>query len=162
MVAHQAKELTVFQRTPNFVLPARNHPLTEEQTNDIKSRYDEIWQEARNEIFGMSMVDSKLTMADMKNETQHRRVLEKGWEVGGFRFFFETFADLLTNQRSNDIASDFVRDKIRGVVDDEETYVHSDLDEALQSSLQYSWVARTIRNTNTITLGPKYCVPTTI
>ena len=123
MVAHEAKHLTIFQRTPNYVLPARNHPITDEQMRDIKDKYEDVWNGARNEIFGMHMVDSKLTMADMKDETQHRRVLEKGWETGGFRFFFETFADLLTNQRANDIASDFVKDKIHGVVDDEETYV---------------------------------------
>lgn len=121
MVAHEAKHVTIFQRTPNYVLPARNHPVTDEQMRDIKNRYPEVWQGARSEIFGMSMVDSKLTMADMKNETQHRRVLEKGWETGGFRFFFETFADLLTNQKANDIASDFVKDKIYATVDDQET-----------------------------------------
>lgn len=69
----------------------------------------------------MAMTDSKLTMADMKTEAQHRRVLEYGWEVGGFRFIFETFGDLIVSQEANDIASDFVREKIRMTVKDEET-----------------------------------------
>ncbi|KAK3697390.1 hypothetical protein LTR37_017452 [Vermiconidia calcicola] len=121
VVAHSCKELTVFQRTPNYVLPARNHPLTEDQDKAIKSRYAEVWEEARNQAFGMSMVDSKLTMKDMKSKEHHRRMLEYGWEIGGFRFIFETFADLIVNQEANDIASEFVREKIRSAVRDEET-----------------------------------------
>jgi hypothetical protein len=81
-VAHGAKELTVFQRTPNFVLPARNHPLTEDQQNAIKDSYEEVWEGARNQSFGMAMTDSKLTMNDMKSKEQHRRILEYGWEIG--------------------------------------------------------------------------------
>lgn len=42
-------------------------------------------------------------------------------EVGGFRYIFETFTDLLTNQKANDTASEFVREKIRTIVQDEET-----------------------------------------
>ena len=42
-------------------------------------------------------------------------------ELGGFRFIFQTFTDLLTNQKANDIASEFCRNKIRAMVDDEET-----------------------------------------
>ena len=121
IVAHNAKELTVYQRTPNFVLPARNHPLTSEQQEAIKGRYEEIWEEARNQAFGMHFKDSQLKMEDMKSMEQHRRVLEYGWEIGGFRFIFETFADLIVNQKANDIASDFVREKIRLTVKDEET-----------------------------------------
>jgi cyclohexanone monooxygenase len=121
IVAHNAKQLTIFQRTPNFVLPARNHPLTEDQSNSIKDSYEEVWDTARNQSFGMHMTDSKLTMKDMKSKEQHRRVLEYGWEVGGFRFIFETFGDLIVNQEANDVASDFIREKIRTTVKDEET-----------------------------------------
>jgi cation diffusion facilitator CzcD-associated flavoprotein CzcO len=60
VVAHEAKTLTVFQRTANHVLPARNHPLTDEQQRDIKDRYEEVWQTARSEIFGMHFINSKL------------------------------------------------------------------------------------------------------
>lgn len=120
-MAHNAKEVTVYQRTPNYVLPARNHPMTEEQQMAIKGRYDEIWNEARSQAFGMHFTDSQLKMEDMKSEAEHRRVLEYGWEIGGFRFIFETFGDMIVNQKSNDFASDFVREKIRTTVRDEKT-----------------------------------------
>jgi cation diffusion facilitator CzcD-associated flavoprotein CzcO len=120
-VAHSAASVTVFQRTPNYVLPARNHPLTSDQQNEIKRNYDAIWQDARTQIFGMAVKDSKLTIKDMKNATAIQRVLEYGWEIGGFRFIFETFADLTTSEEANYIASEFVRNKIRAIVKDEET-----------------------------------------
>lgn len=118
VVARSAKSLTVFQRTPNYVIPARNHPMTSEQREEIKEGYDEIWAEARQHSFGMSMSDSKLMMADMESDVQIQRVLDAGWETGGFRFVFETFGDLITNQKSNDVASEFVRNKIRAIVKD--------------------------------------------
>lgn len=121
MAAHEAKQVTVFQRTPNWVLPARNHPLTDEQLRDIKNRYAEVWQTARSQMFGMDWVDTPAKMMDEPDDLQIKRVLEYGWEIGGFRFLFETFADLLTSQRANDIASDFLRDKIRSMVKDKET-----------------------------------------
>lgn len=120
IVAHEAGSVTVFQRTPNYVLPARNHPLTDEQQRDIKERYAEVWEGARSQIFGMSFVDSQVKM-DESSEKQIKRILDNGWEIGGFRFIFETFSDLLTSQKANDIASEFVRDKIRAVVTDDET-----------------------------------------
>ena len=120
IVAHNAKSLTVFQRTANYVLPARNFPMTNDQMNEIKSKYPEIWQGARSQSFGMSMIDTKQTTEGL-TEKQVYRILDRGWETGGFRFIFETFADLIVNQKANDMASEFVRDKIHTVVHDEKT-----------------------------------------
>ena len=78
VVADNAASLTVFQRTPNFVLPARNYPVTEEQQKMLKARYDEIWEQGRSQIFGMALTDSKQT-TEGKTEAQIHRVLEHGW-----------------------------------------------------------------------------------
>jgi len=121
IVAHTAKSLTVFQRTPNYVLPGRNHPLTEEQDMEIKQDYGKVFRRARAQTFGMDMVDAKQTKGDMKNDAEFQRVLEFGWEKGGFRFIFETFADMLTNSECNEAAAEFIRNKIRAIVKDEKT-----------------------------------------
>lgn len=65
----------------------------------------------------MPATDSKLTMEGL-NDAQINQILESGWETGGFRFFFETFADLITNPDSNAVASEFIRNKIRAIVKD--------------------------------------------
>ena len=121
VVAHNAKSLTVFQRTPNYVMPARNHPLMEEQMNEIKKDYEKVFKRARGQIFGFDMTDSILTFDQMDSDAKVQRVLEAGWEKGGFRYIFETFGDILLNPKSNEAASEFVRNKIRAIVNDQET-----------------------------------------
>ncbi len=122
IIAHAAKQLTVFQRTPNFVIPSRNHPLGAEQSAEINRDYDDILARARGQNWGFDMVDSPLMYDSVKDSPDKvRRVLEKGWEKGGFRFLFETFGDILVNPDGNEAASEFVRDKIRTIVNDEKT-----------------------------------------
>ncbi|KAK6375691.1 hypothetical protein LTS17_007513 [Exophiala oligosperma] len=121
IVAHTAKSLTVFQRTPNFVLPARNHPLTDDQVAELRRDCETVFERARTSSFGMDIPDSSLRLTDMTTQEEALRVLEYGWEIGGFRFIFQTFADMLTNQECNDLAGEFVRNKIRSVVRDKDT-----------------------------------------
>ncbi|KIW18117.1 hypothetical protein PV08_02405 [Exophiala spinifera] len=120
IVAHTAKSLTVFQRTPNYVLPARNHPLTDDQVAELQRDGKTVIHRARTSSFGMDIPDSSLRLTDT-TEAEALRVLEYGWEIGGFRFIFQTFADMLTNQDCNDLAGEFVRNKIRSIVRDKDT-----------------------------------------
>ena len=120
MIAHSAASVTVFQRTPNYVLPARNHPLTSIQQDEIKRNYNAIWEDARSQLFGMAFKDSTTMIKDLETDTAVQRVLERGWEMGGLRFIFETFADMTTSKEANYIASEFVRNKIRAIVLDED------------------------------------------
>ena len=71
-------------------------------------------------MFGMDIEDTSAKMMEC-DDVKIKQILEYGWEIGGFRFIFETFADLLTNQKANDIASEFLRDKIRSIVKDKDT-----------------------------------------
>ena len=119
-VAKQAAQVTLFQRTPNYVLPGRNHPLSDVDRSSIKANYDDIWKQVRNQTFAFPMGTSTLTY-DEVDDAQRERVFEFGWEQGGFRFIFETFGDLLTDKRSNAAAADFVRRKIRSIVKDPAT-----------------------------------------
>ena len=52
-------------------------------------------------MFGMDWKDSPAKLLEQPNDAQVKRVLEYGWEIGGFRFIFETFADLLTSNEAN-------------------------------------------------------------
>lgn len=120
LAAKLAKEVTLFQRTPNYVLPGRNHPLDDADRQEIKANYDTIWKQVRNQVFAFPMEDSPLTYGDV-NDAQRNKIFEYGWEQGGFRFLFETFADILTDERTNAAAAEFVRDKIRSIVKNPET-----------------------------------------
>ncbi|MFE5705398.1 flavin-containing monooxygenase [Rhodococcus koreensis] len=120
LIAQTAAQLTVFQRTPNYVLPARNYTLTDFEREGIRSSYDEIWRKARKHPFGYAFDRAGVTKSDVTPE-EHQRILERGWETGGFRFVFETFDDMTLDEEANEIASEFVRNKIRAIVKDPET-----------------------------------------
>lgn len=120
VIAKEAAHVTMFQRTPNYVLPGRNHPLDESDRRAIKADYDRIWAQVRRQVFAFPMETSTLTYDDV-DDAQRERVFEYGWEQGGFRFLFETFADILTDERTNAAAADFVRRKIRSIVKNPET-----------------------------------------
>lgn len=119
LIAQSAAHLTVFQRTPNYVMPARNAPLSDIERQAIRKNYDQIWAQAREHFFGFAMNPAGRNAADVSSEEQ-QQILERGWEIGGFRFLFETFDDLFTNTEANEIAAEFVRNKIRSIVEDPE------------------------------------------
>ncbi|QIX53690.1 NAD(P)/FAD-dependent oxidoreductase [Rhodococcus sp. DMU1] len=120
LVAQEAESLTVFQRTPNYVMPARNFALTDTHRNAIKRDYDRVWEQVRDQPFGMAFDPVNRISGDTEPASRDQ-VLQAGWEAGGFRYIFETFDDLLTDQECNDLASEFVRNKIRAIVKDPKT-----------------------------------------
>ncbi|MFG2725681.1 flavin-containing monooxygenase [Streptomyces canus] len=121
IVASEAAHLTVFQRTPNYVLPARNDALSDHDVSIIRKNSDEIFDRAFSQAFGMDIpISAGRVAADCTPEEQ-QQVLERGWEYGGFRYLFETFDDILTDEQSNELAADFVRNKIRSIVKDPAT-----------------------------------------
>ncbi len=119
-LAKVAADVTVFQRTPNFVMPAMQKPMTPEWEKEIKENYDEIIAKCRNHVFGMAFnPPSGRTIADSTPE-EIRQVFEENWH-GSFRWVFETFDDLLASPEANQAAADFIIEKmIKAKVDDPE------------------------------------------
>ena len=119
VVARQAAQLTVFQRTPNFSMPARNAPLDPEFVAEVKATYPEVWRRARSSPGGMPLPPPTQTFDEVDPEEARRRY-EEAWAHGGV-LVLQQFKDLMTNRASNEFAADFFRDKIRKTVADPET-----------------------------------------
>jgi cation diffusion facilitator CzcD-associated flavoprotein CzcO len=117
-VAERAEDLTVYQRTPNYVIPARNRPLTDEDWEHFRENYDEIWKTARNTNSGHPFEYNYQTKEGLSDE-EVQDVLEEQWDEGGFRFFL-TFGDLLSNEETNEAVSEFIRSNMRERIDDPE------------------------------------------
>ena len=118
VVAEQAEHLYVFQRTPNYSVPARNHPLTPEQLQEIKTNYAEIRRKCRESYAGFPY-DLTLTSATAVSDEERLATYERLWaEEGGFKFIYGSYFDLLFNQAANDTAAEFIRGKIRQIVKD--------------------------------------------
>jgi cation diffusion facilitator CzcD-associated flavoprotein CzcO len=118
VIAEQAAHLTVFQRTANYSIPARNGPESVESRQAIKDDYAEIRRVQRESTNGHPFVISSRSALDPADD-ERRAIYEAAWERGGLRFR-ASFSDLLSDRAANDTASDFIRAKIREVVRDPE------------------------------------------
>ena len=118
-MAEDAAEVTVFHRTPNFILPAMQKPMTPEWEKEIKDNYDEIVAMCRNHGFGMAFGTANGRMAMDTSPEECERIFEENWN-GSFRWVFETFDDLLAAPEANRMASDFIIRKMRERIDDPE------------------------------------------
>jgi cyclohexanone monooxygenase len=129
LVAQEAQKLTVFVRTPNFTVPARNRELTEDDY--------EFWEKYRDQrraemISGAVGGGGDLRMDDELRSTRsrsglefspdkRREILERRWAAGGAAPIQGAFNDVMRNRAINDEVADFVREKIREVVKDPAT-----------------------------------------
>src|ERR1700761_6199830 len=120
VIAEQAKHLTVFQRTANFSIPARNAKLTSEERESFRSRYPEIRrfarEEARNGIY--QVIPDRGALEDGDNE--RRAKYEERWAKGGLTFM-GVYNNLALDTAANDTAANFVREKIAEIVKDPAT-----------------------------------------
>ncbi len=116
VIAEQAAELVVFQRTPNFSVPAHNRALDPETVKTLKARYPEYREEQRHTFAGAPIPMDERPAAAFSPE-QQRAALESRWEMGGLGMA-GVFADVLFNREANDVAAEFVRGKIREAVKD--------------------------------------------
>ena len=119
MVAEQAAHLMVFQRTPNFSLPARNEPLAPDYERHWKTNYPALRRRAREEMRSGTLYDYSSRTAREAAEEERRTEYEARWDKGGANFMY-AFKDLLLDREANDTAADFVRAKIRATVHDPE------------------------------------------
>lgn len=120
-VAPKVEHLTVFQRSPQYTVPVANGPVTAEYVADVKKNYDKIWEQVRNSAVAFGFEESTVSAMSV-SEAERQAVLEKAWKNGGgFRFMFETFCDIATDERANKVVQDFIRGKIAEIVKDPET-----------------------------------------
>lgn len=116
IIAEQAQQLYVFQRTPNYSVPAGNRPLTADEVADIKANYAERRRVSWRSGGGSPHVaHPKLTMEATPEERQ--AAFEKRWDLGGV-LFSKTFTDQMVSREANDEARKFYEEKIRSVIDD--------------------------------------------
>ncbi|HEX2632404.1 MAG TPA: NAD(P)/FAD-dependent oxidoreductase [Bradyrhizobium sp.] len=120
VIAEQASQLTVFQRTPNFSIPARNAALTPEEREAFRAKYPEIRRFAREEARNGIYTDMPDRGALDDGDNERRSKYEARWARGGLTFM-SVYNNLAIDKAANDTAADFVREKIAEIVKDPET-----------------------------------------
>lgn len=117
VIAEEAEHLTVFQRTPQYSFPARNHPYNPEYVEQAKENFFELRKELRESHSGQIIKSRKPSALDDTPEDR-QKAYEERWQEGGYLFIYD---DLLTNEESNETAAEFIRSKIGEIVKDPET-----------------------------------------
>jgi cyclohexanone monooxygenase len=116
-----AGHLTSFQRTPQYSVPAGNRELPPEELQSHRDDFDATWDQVRNSSVAMGFVESERETFSVSAE-ERERIFEAAWQNGGgFRFMFETFCDIATDEAANEEAASFIRRKIAQIVKDPET-----------------------------------------
>ena len=120
VIARESEHLTVFQRTPQYTIPAQHGTVDQAFLKEVKANYREILDEARHTAAGFPYDASETSALEVSDE-ERQETYERLWEKGGFHFMLGSYSDIATDRRANDTASEFIRQKIREIVNDPET-----------------------------------------
>jgi cation diffusion facilitator CzcD-associated flavoprotein CzcO len=118
LVAEVAAELTVFQRTATYTVPARNRPLSKDEAAKVKAEYAAFRRRQRKALgaLGADLPGPHVPAMSLTPQ-ERRRAAEIAWQHGGFSVA-TAFADTMLDPRANEFLADFVREKIREIVTD--------------------------------------------
>lgn len=120
LIAEQAAELVVFQRTPNFATPLGNGPLDPAEAERIKADYRAVRDAARNHFLGVPFDQVQPSALEASPE-ERRRTFDERWNAGGFRLFIDSYEDILFDKAANDTIADYIRERISARVTDPRT-----------------------------------------
>src|SRR3954451_15065657 len=119
VIAETAAHLTVFQRTAQYSLPARNAPLAEEVVQYVREHHDEIREVGRSQPNGHPFRIARRKAFDV-SDAERQAIYDAAWEKGGLQFR-ASFHDMLLDKAANDTAAEFIKRKIREIVRDPKT-----------------------------------------
>src|SRR5436190_1883881 len=120
VIAEQAKQLTVFQRTANFSVPARNDKLTDDYRKNVRAGYAELRRKAKWEMKNAIVTELSDKGALDDDEATRSAKYQSRWDSGGITFN-ATYNNLALSKPANDTAADFIRSKIAEIVKDPHT-----------------------------------------
>jgi cyclohexanone monooxygenase len=116
-ISQQAKQLTVFQRTANYCVPARNGKVDPELTAARKADYDGVVKRIRESFFGQEHYFIPKSVLEATPEERERE-FDRMWDNGGFAFWLGNYQDMFFSQEANDLCADYLKRKIRKTVKD--------------------------------------------
>jgi cation diffusion facilitator CzcD-associated flavoprotein CzcO len=120
VIAAQAADLTVFQRTPAYSLPARNRRLRPDEIADMKANYRAFRKAQKESGFGLPTPIATKSALEVSEE-ERNAAFEQAWESGSLVNLLTAYVDLAIDQKANDTAKRFIHSKIHQIVKDPQT-----------------------------------------
>jgi cyclohexanone monooxygenase len=115
-LAEQAGELFVFQRTPNYSMPARNTPMDPSYQAKAKANYPAFREPFVAGRFGLDFSPSDMLGVDASDAVREEE-FQRRWAEGGLGLV-GAFADLFVVPEVNEAAGAFIRERIKETVHD--------------------------------------------
>ena len=120
LIAEQASQITVFQRTANYAAPANNGPVRAEHQQKLQADRDAYREAARGSRAGVPLPRGEEPFFTVEPEERERR-LEAGFALGDLLTISSSFSDLVTNPEANNAVQEFFRNKVRAKISDPQT-----------------------------------------
>jgi cation diffusion facilitator CzcD-associated flavoprotein CzcO len=120
LIAQDASSLTVFQRTPSYVVPARNGSIPGDVREARKRDFAGIRERIRQARAGYEIYPSE-KLASESTDEEVARTIQDRYDEGGFGLWFGTYADVFVSDDVNAKVREFLHDRIREKVQDPET-----------------------------------------
>ncbi len=121
LIAEQAAQLTVFQRTPNFALPAHNGPAPADRVELLQKDRASYREQARWSLAGVPW-PQQMAVSWQLSDAERRERFEKAWAAGDLVYILtQLWADQGVDADGNAILADLIREKIRSIVKDPAT-----------------------------------------
>jgi cyclohexanone monooxygenase len=115
IIAEEAAQLTVFQRTPNYSVPAQNGPIDPTHERHVKENYAHYRYLAK--VLGRGFVESNENNTFDVSPEEREAEYTKRWDAGGPRYMY-AFKDMMVDRAANELAAEFLRKKIKAIVND--------------------------------------------
>lgn len=116
-IASEVEHLTVFARTPQYVLPMKNPKYGEAEQRWYKSRFEELRTTIPHTFTGFEY-DFEHAWADCTPE-QRREILEEIYQDGSLKLWLASFGEMFFVEEVSEAVSEFVRDKMRARLKDQ-------------------------------------------
>jgi cation diffusion facilitator CzcD-associated flavoprotein CzcO len=116
-IADKVRELTVFQRRPNWSAPLNNGPISEEEMADIRRRYDDIFATCARTPGGFEHEPDRRGFYAVSRE-ERLALWDKLYDTPGFAIWLRNFREIFTDEAANAEFSEYIADRIRKRVKD--------------------------------------------
>ena len=121
LIAAEAAELTVFQRTPNFAIPAGNGPAPEDRKKLFETDRAAYREQARWSLTGVPY-PMETAVSWQLSDRERRERFDKAWASGDLVYFLtQLWADQGHDVEGNKKIGELFHEKIRANVEDPET-----------------------------------------
>ncbi|MEQ8860843.1 MAG: NAD(P)/FAD-dependent oxidoreductase [Pseudomonadales bacterium] len=116
-VAKEAAQLTVFQRRPNWAAPLNNAPISKREMDEIRGRYDEIFETCARTPGGFEHEPDRRGFYQV-SPRERRALWDRLYDEPGFGIWLRNFVEIFTDEQANAEFSEYIAERIRQRVND--------------------------------------------